>query len=165
VAEVEKMTMIRRQTPMTSADIFRQFDRMFDDWMRAFPARGWDPPALQGPEEVIKVDEYREDGDLVIKAEMPGIDPDKDLRLTVDGGILDLRAERRVTEDTEDTEDKGYRRHELRYGSFARRLPLPDGVDPDAISAAYRDGILTVRIPMPAPEKAAEPTPIAVEKG
>jgi HSP20 family protein len=155
------MSMIRRQ-PMTSTDIFRQFDRMFDDWMRAFPARAWDQPALRAPEEVIKVDEYREDGDLVIKAEMPGIDPDKDLRLSIDNGILDLRAERRVTEDTEDT---GYRRHELSYGSFARRLPLPEGVDPAAVSAAYKDGILTVRVPMPALEKAAEPTPIAIEKG
>ena len=156
------MSIIRRQTPMTSADVFRQFDRMFDDWMRAFPARTWDQPALRAPEEVIKVDEYRENGDLVIKAEMPGIDPEKDLELTVDDGILVLRAERKVTEDTE---DKGYRRHELRYGSFARRLPLPDGVDPAAVTASYKDGMLTVRVPMPEPEKGPEPTTIAIEKG
>ncbi|MHC1557852.1 Hsp20/alpha crystallin family protein [Actinomycetospora sp. C-140] len=156
------MTIIRRQGPMTSGEVFRQFDRMFDDWMRAFPVRAWDQPGLQAPEEIIKVDEYRENGDLVIKAEMPGIDPEKDLSLTVADGMLDLRAERKVTEDTE---DKGYHRHELRYGTFARRLPLPEGVDPDAVSASYKDGILTVRVPMPAIEKAAEPTTIAIEKG
>jgi HSP20 family protein len=156
------MSIIRRQTPTTSADVFRQFDRMFDDWMRAFPARMWDQPALRAPEEVIKVDEFRENGDLVIKAEMPGIDPDKDLKLTVADGILDLRAERKITEDTE---DKGYHRHERRYGTFARRLPLPDGVDPAAVTASYKDGMLTVRVPMPELEKGAEPTTIAIEKG
>ncbi|GAA4880539.1 Hsp20/alpha crystallin family protein [Actinomycetospora straminea] len=147
---------------MTSGDVFRQFDRMFEDWMRAFPARAWDRPALQAPEEIIKVDEYREDGDLVIKAEIPGIDPEKDLRLTIDNGILDLRAERRITEDTE---DKGYHRHELRYGTFARRLPLPEGVDPAGVTASYTDGMLSVRIPMPALEKGPEPTTIPIEKG
>jgi HSP20 family protein len=147
---------------MTSADLFRQFDRMFDDWMRAFPARTWEQPGLRAPEEVIKVDEYRENGDLVIKAEIPGIDPEKDLMLTVDQGILDLRAERKITEDTE---DKGYHRRELRYGTFTRRLPLPDGVDPASVSAAYQEGMLTVRVPMPELDKGAEPTKIAIEKG
>jgi HSP20 family protein len=156
------MSLIRRQTPTTSADVFRQFDRMFDDWMRALPLRAWEPPAMRAPEEVIKVDEYRENGDLVIKAEMPGIDPDKDLSLTVADGMLDLRAERRIAEDTE---DKGYHRHELRYGTFARRLPLPDGVDPSAVAASYKDGILTVRVPMPEPAAGQEPTTIAIEKG
>jgi HSP20 family protein len=104
----------------------------------------------------------RENGELVIKAEMPGIDPDKDLSLTVTDGILDLRAERKITEDTE---DKGYYRHELRYGTFARRLPLPDGVDPAAVTASYKNGMLTVRVPMPEQEKGAEPTTIAIEKG
>lgn len=156
------MSLIRRQTPTTSADVFRQFDRMFDDWMRALPVRAWEAPAMRAPEEVIKVDEYRENGDLVIKAEMPGIDPDKDLSLTVADGMLDLRAERRISEDTE---DKGYHRHELRYGTFARRLPLPDGVDPSAVAASYKDGILTVRVPMPEPAAGQEPTTIAIEKG
>ncbi|WP_433038219.1 Hsp20/alpha crystallin family protein [Actinomycetospora sp. CA-053990] len=119
-------------------------------------------PAMRAPEEVIKVDEYRENGDLVIKAEMPGIDPDKDLSLTVADGMLDLRAERRIEEDTE---DKGYHRHELRYGTFARRLPLPDGVDPSTVAASYKDGILTVRVPMPEPAAGAEPTTVAIEKG
>lgn len=156
------MAIMRRQSS-SSADIFRQFDRMFEDWMRAFPVRGvGEQGALRAPEEIIKVDEYRENGDLVIKAELPGIDPEKDLTITVADGMLALRAERKVTEDTE---DKGYHRHELRYGTFARRLPLPDGVDAAAVRAAYKDGMLTVRVPMPAIEESAEPTRIAVEKG
>ncbi len=156
------MQLIRRQNPSTGAEVYRQFDRMFDDWLRVFPMRMWEQSATQALEEVIKVDEYRENGTLVIKAEMPGIDPDKDLALTVGDGMLNLRAERRIAEDTE---DKGYHRHELRYGTFSRRLPLPDGVDAAAVSASYRDGILTVRVPMPEPEKGPEPTKVAIEKG
>lgn len=152
--------MPRRQAART--DVFRQFDRMVDDWMRTFPLRpAWEPGALQAPEELIRVDEYVDDGTLVIKAELPGIDPDRDLRLTVDDGVLDLRAERTVTEDTE---DRGYARHELRYGTFARRLPLPDGVDAAAIGATYKDGILTVRVPVPQPPAKPEPTTVAIEK-
>jgi HSP20 family protein len=147
---------------MTSSEVFRQFDQMFNDWMRAFPVRASDQPTQRGLEEVIKVDEYRENGDLVIKAEMPGIDPDKDVTLTLSDGMLDLRAERKISEDTE---DKGYHRHELRYGTFARRLPLPEGVDPETVKASYKDGILTVRVPMPELEQGQEPTTIAIEKG
>jgi HSP20 family protein len=156
------MTMMRR-LPATSTDVFRQFDRLFDDWMRAFPARmSVDAPALRAPEELIRVDEYLDDGTLVIKAEIPGIDPDEDLTINVHEGILDLRAERKVAEDSE---DQGYTRHEMRYGMFSRRLPLPEGVDASAVTAAYKDGILTVRVPVPEEPGKPEPTPIAVEKG
>lgn len=156
------MTM-KRRLPAPSTDVFRQFDRLFDDWMRAFPARmSVDAPALPAPEELIRVDEYLDDGTLVIKAEIPGIDPDQDLAITVTEGMLDLRAERKVTEDTE---DQGYTRHEMRYGVFSRRLPLPEGVDASAVTAAYKDGILTVKVPVPQEAAKAEPTPIAVEKG
>lgn len=168
------MSGIRRQNPTTSADVFRQFDRMFDEWMRAFPVRMWDQRGPRALEEVIKVDEYRENGDLVIKAEIPGIDPEKDLSLTVENGILVLRAQREVaevsgvtddTDDIDDTDDKGYQRHELRYGTFARRLPLPDGVDPSAVTASYKDGMLIVRVPVPVVERGPAPTRIAIEKG
>jgi HSP20 family protein len=76
--------------------------------------------------------------------------------------MLDLRAERRIAEDTG---DKGYHRHELRYGTFARRLPLPDGVDPSTVAASSKDGILTVRVPMPETATGEEPTTVAIEKG
>jgi len=156
------MSMMQR-LPATSTDVFRQFDRLVDDWMRAFPTRGtWEAPALRAPEELIRVDEFLEEGTLVIKAEIPGIDPDRDLTITVQDGILDLRAERKIAEDTE---DQGYTRHEMRYGMFGRRLPLPEGVDASAVAAAYKDGILTVRVPVPDAAAKPGPTPIAVEKG
>jgi HSP20 family protein len=117
-------------------------DRRFADWMSAWPFRRW------MPEELIKVDELRENGTLVVRAELPGIDPDNDVELTVAGGMLHITAERR---EEEQTEDKGYLRRELRYGSFTRSLPLPDGVTESDVTASYKDGILEIRVPMPEP--------------
>ena len=133
------------------------FDRMFDDWMTVMPFRR---PWLLGPDlmsdDVIKVDEYNDGNDLVIRAEMAGIDPDKDVELTVNNGMLNIQAERR---EEERKEQKGYRRHELRYGSFSRSLPLPTGVKESDISASYQNGILEIRVP--APKESATRVPIA----
>lgn len=98
--------------------------------------------------DLIRVDEFHEDGDLVIRAELPGVDPDEDVELTVSDGMLRIEAERH---EEERTEEKGYLRRELRYGSFARTLPLPEGVSESDIAASYADGILEIRIPAPAP--------------
>lgn len=97
------------------------------------------------PEDLIKVDEYRENGTLVVRAELPGIDPDNDVELTVADGMLHIEAERR---DEEKTEEIG----ELHYGSFSRSLPLPEGVTEADVTASYKDGILEIRVPARQPE-------------
>lgn len=142
---------------------FSRLDRMFDEWMRMFPARrgaGW--PWEGQSEEVISVDEYRDGRTQVIRAELPGIDPDRDVTLTVSQGMLRIDAERRVETDTE---DKGYTRHELRYGRFTRTLPLAESASESDITATYRDGILEIRVPVPEQPAQQEPTRIPVSKG
>jgi HSP20 family protein len=141
---------------------FARLDRMFDEWFRALPMRrgagmGWDVPG----EELIRVDEFREGDTQVIRAELPGIDPERDVELTVSDGMLRITAQRRVEKETE---DKGYTRHELRYGTFSRTLPLPEGADESDIRAAYRDGILEIRIPIKSQAR-PEPQRIAVNRG
>ncbi|MGA8297337.1 MAG: Hsp20/alpha crystallin family protein, partial [Acidimicrobiales bacterium] len=132
------------------------FDRVFDDWTRLMPFRR---PWLFGRElvgdDVIHVDEFRKGDELVIRAELPGIDPERDVELTVAGGALHIQAERR---EEEHTEEKGYRHREMRYGSFSRSLPLPSGVKESDIHASYKDGILEVRVP--APKETATRVPI-----
>jgi HSP20 family protein len=123
-------------------------DKVFEDWM-TFPFR-WSFGAWTG-DDVIRVDQYRENGTLVIKAEMPGIDPDKDVELTIEGGVLQIEAERR---EEETTDEKGYVTKELRYGRFSRTLLLPEGVSEADIKATYKDGILEVRVPTPEPRPA-----------
>ena len=92
-----------------------------------------------------RVEEYRDGDTVVIRAELPGIDPDRDVELTVADDELHLRAERR---ERSEHKDKGSYRSEFRYGSFSRTLPLPPGCRDEDISAAYRDGVLEVRVPV-----------------
>ena len=129
-----------------------------DEWMRTQPMRrllGAETPG----EEIIRVDEYRDDDVQVIRAELPGIDPDKDVQLTVTNGMLRINAERRTEEQTE---EKGVIRREMRYGSFTRSLPLAEGATDDDIDASYKNGVLEIRVPVAQPVARPEPKMIPV---
>lgn len=95
---------------------------------------------------MVSVEEFTDDGTLIVRAEMPGIDPEKDVTITVSDGMLHITAER-----SEEQEKSGrtFHRREFRYGSLARSVPVPDGVDEDKVEASYKDGILEVRVPLP----------------
>lgn len=142
MADIEK----RRTKVAEAFEPFASFDRLLDDWMQAMPF--WRPSAgaQRSREQMIRVDQLREDGTLVIRAEIPGIDPDKDVEVSVSDRLLTIRAERR---EEERTDEAGYLRRELRTGSFSRTLTLPEGVTEADITASYRHGILEVRVPMP----------------
>ena len=155
------MTSLQERDQHTPASPWSRLDRLFDEWMRTMPVRRLFGTEVPG-EEIIRVDEYRDDDTQVIRAELPGIDPEKDVEITVMDGMLHISAERR-TDST--TDKKGYTRHELRYGSFTRTLPLAEGATPDDIEAAYRDGVLEIRVPVAPPKSPAEPKKIAVSHG
>ncbi len=147
--------LMRREPHGEAADVFSRFDRMFDEWARMMPFRTMAFPRWREAEELIRVEEFRDDGTLVIRADLPGIDPDKDVELTVSDGILHIEAERR---EEEKREEKGYVRQELRYGSLSRSLPLPEGVTEADITATYKAGVLEIRIPEPKHEPAKKIT-------
>ncbi|MEU0644961.1 Hsp20/alpha crystallin family protein [Streptomyces phaeochromogenes] len=90
----------------------------------------------------IRIEERLTDGTYVLRAELPGIDPEKHVEITVAEGLLTLRAER-----TEETKDK--RHTEFRYGTFTRAVRLPAGAEGDEATAEYKDGVLTVTVPVP----------------
>ncbi|QES52120.1 heat-shock protein Hsp20 [Streptomyces venezuelae] len=101
----------------------------------------------------------RNDGTYTLRAEMPGMDPEKDIEITVDGDMLTVSAEH-----TESTEDKDH--SEFRYGSFRRSVRLPGQIPSEGVEAAYEDGILTVRIPMePEPPAGRRSVPITRSRG
>ena len=131
---------------MTTTPVIRQSHFLPDlpDWFEAFmPTPLRQLPVVHG----IRIEDFEEDGRYVIKAELPGIDPEKDLEVTVGDGMLYLRAER--------GESAGDKRHaEFRYGSFTRSVKLPVGAKETDITADYGDGILTVTIPV---EEAKKP--------
>ncbi len=96
----------------------------------------------------IRVEEYVEGDHYMIRAELAGLDPEKDVEVTVGSGYLTIRAER--SDKTE-----GKHRSEFRYGSFSRTMGLPANADEDAVTASYRDGILTISVGLKTEQKAA----------
>ncbi|WP_051389157.1 Hsp20/alpha crystallin family protein [Arthrobacter sp. 35W] len=99
----------------------------------------WESPKL-------RVEEYRDGETMVVRAELPGIDPDRDADVSINNGILTIKVERR--EDAKRKEAGGYR-SEFRYGSVSRNISLPPGIREEDIKASYQDGILEIRIPAP----------------
>jgi len=152
--------LMRREPRGEAADVFSRFDRMFDEWVRMMPFRPITFPHWKEAADLIRVEDFREDGTLVIRADLPGIDPDEDVELTVVDGMLVIQAERH---EEEKREEKGYVRQEVRYGSMSRTLPLPEGVTEADITATYKAGILEIRIPEPKPV-AAKTTKIPISK-
>lgn len=87
----------------------------------------------------IKIEEFMKDNELTVRAELPGVDPDKDIEVTVGDGTLTIKGERRE-------EHKGAERSDFHYGSFIRSIALPNGTDEKSVHATYKDGILEVKV-------------------
>jgi len=122
----------------------------FEREMRAMLDRHWPEHFLAQSSPIsIPVDFDRDGDDLVITAELPGIDPMVDVNVTVEGDTLIITGEK--TQEAETKDDHRFL-WERRYGRFERRVGLPDGVDPDAITATYDKGVLMVRVPAPLAE-------------
>ena len=107
------------------------------DWLES-PWTG-PPPFLAG--QVFRLEEAMRDDRYVVRAELPGLDPENDIEVTADGRILTIRAERRQ-------QDNGPCRSEFRYGSLARAVRLPAMVDAADVTARYDKGVLEVSIPV-----------------
>ena len=105
----------------------------------------FDWPELFRSAPTLRVEEYMEGDTLVIRAELPGIDPDKDVEITIGDGLLHIHAERRQEEKVE---EKDLYRSELRYGAFTRTMPLPAGAGEKDFDASYKAGILEIRVPV-----------------
>lgn len=138
-----------------------EIDREFHDLMIRFftaPAEG---PATWTWRPAMEV--FREGGDLIVRAELPGIDPEKDVEVFIEGDMLHVKGTRSF--DREVRDEHRYVA-ERAYGEFRRQVALPEGVDPDALTAVYESGVLTVTVPMPEALKAAEPKkiPVAIAK-
>ncbi len=95
------------------------------------------------------VDVYDNDDNIVLKAEIPGIDK-KDIVVDVKGRVLTLKGER--SSDNEVKEDNYYRRERC-FGKFERAFNLPVDVELDKIKANYKDGVLEIEIPKPEEKK------------
>ncbi len=95
------------------------------------------------------VDVWETESELVLSFDLPGIPQDK-LAIELDDNVLTVSGER---ERTQQHEGDRFYRYERRYGTFARSVSLPQGVNEDAIKADYRDGVLEIHVPKPEEQK------------
>lgn len=103
------------------------------------------------------IDVVKEDGQLILTAELPGMTPD-DVDVSLDGDLLTIKGEK--SDEREVSEDDRYV-CERTFGSFTRRITVPDGVTPDSIDATFDNGVLTVHVKLPE-EKTTEPRRIPI---
>ena len=95
------------------------------------------------------IDVVREEGNLIVRADCPGIKPEE-VKIEVEDDILTISGQH---EEHTEEQHKNYVRHERRCGSFSRSMALPTGVDAKKIGAETHDGVLEVTIPLPAQAK------------
>jgi HSP20 family protein len=110
-------------------------------------------------EHFMRTEEVERDGVYVIRAEMPGLDPDRDVDVRVTDNVLHIEATR--SEEKQEDRGKGRFRSEFRYGHYVRDLVLPVGVRRDDVKAMYKDGILEIQMPLDTEH--ASPTKVAVQ--
>lgn len=116
-------------------------------------------PLGASPAWLPAVDVFARKGDLVVRAELPGIDPEKDVDISVQEGVLKIRGERRLEERDE---SGSWFRAETSYGAFERQILLPEGVKPEDIEASYDRGILEVVVPKAGQLAPARKIPVQV---
>ncbi len=136
----------------------RAMDRLFDDFFspvrrstRELAARG-----LAAMEWEPAVEMYETDHEVVVRAEMPNIDP-KSVDISVTSDAITLKGQ---TKSEEEQKDRNYYRRELRYGAFVRTLSLPTEVKSAEAKATYKDGVLEVKIPK---SERVRPTSVKVQ--
>ncbi len=116
------------------ADLRTRFDRLFGDIADAREHK-WTPA----------IDVVRENGNLVLRADIPGIKPEE-VKIEIEDDVLTVYGEH---EERKEEQEKDYVRRERRYGSFHRSMALPAGIEANEIKAETHDGVLEVTIPLP----------------
>jgi HSP20 family protein len=132
----------------------RDMDRMMDDFFGR-RMRSWWPERWFGRESEITIpslDVYEEKDDIVVKAELPGMDKN-DIEVNISDSHLTLKGEKKKEEKVE---EENYYRCERSYGSFLRTVDLPAEVQADKIKASFKNGILEVRLPRSEESKTKE---------
>lgn len=115
-----------------------QFNRLFDNFFRSF---GEDDSATGAWTPAVDIVEN--DDNIVLKAELAGVDP-KDVDIQVEDNTLYLKGQRKFENEVK---EENYHRIERSYGTFARSFALPSSINADKVAAEFKDGLLTLTLP------------------
>ncbi len=140
-------------------DLQDQMKRTLEDMFGGLLRRPESLPQTQLTEWAPAVDVLSEDGDLLIRAELPGL-KQENVDITLQNNVLTISGERKAEREEE---RGGYYVRERRYGSFRRSMTLPEGTDESKISARFENGVLEVRVQGAAVVE--EPKRIQIEAG
>lgn len=138
-------------------DLRSKVDRLFDHFFES-SGFGLQPTSGMSAIWAPALEMYDEDNNLIIKAEMPGMDAD-DIEINVTGNELTISGEKK---EESETRREGVYRSERRYGRFYRVIELPQDMDTENVSADYENGVLSLRIPY---TEARQPKRISVKAG
>jgi HSP20 family protein len=132
--------------PFTELTPFREFERMRRDMDRLWDSFFDVAPRRRGEDRgewLPSLDVSETKNELMVKAEVPGMDP-KDITISLSDGMLTIKGEKKQEKEEKEAD---YHLVEREYGSFVRSVRLPKGVQGDKISASYKDGILKIALP------------------
>jgi HSP20 family protein len=136
------MAIVRWEPFRDLVSLQDRMNRLFDESFRGI-GRGAGEDDFSLGAWAPAVDIYEKDGNIVLKAELPGIDP-KDVDVRVENNVLTLRGERKFEEEVK---KDNFHRVERSYGSFTRSFTLPSVVDTEKIKADCKDGVLRLTLP------------------
>ena len=136
--------------------LHREMNRLFDDFFSDFGASSFLAPSGQNGARAIHLDVKDKGKTLEIEAELPGVAED-DIDVELNDNLLTIRGERKDEEEKEGVSRRS-------YASFQRSMSLPFDVDPDAVEAKFKNGVLKLTLPKP-PELEARTKKIAVQRG
>jgi HSP20 family protein len=134
-------TALMPYRPFFGLSPFREMERMFEELMGRRTWMPFFPEELAAPMPAIDV--YDEENEVVVKAELPGINKE-DLEVNITDHTVTITGEKK---EEKKVERKDYYRHERSYGSFTRSIPLPEDVEIDRSKATFKEGVLEVRVP------------------
>jgi HSP20 family protein len=140
------MALIRWEPAAELNTIQNEMNRLFNTF--------FDQPTATGRNGTVRrwlpaMDLIETDGHYVLRADLPGLS-DEDVNVQLEDNVLTISGERKAEQETK---QEGVYRLERAFGSFARSLTLPEGVDPDAVEAHFDRGVLEIRIPKPEQKK------------
>lgn len=135
------MAIVRWEPFRELLSLQERMNRMFGEYRGA--TAGADDEWALGGSWAPAVDIYEQGSDIVLKAELPGVDP-KDVDIRLENNVLTLRGQRKFENDVK---KENYHRVERSYGAFSRSFTLPSVVDQNGIKADFKDGMLKVVLP------------------
>jgi HSP20 family protein len=132
---------------------FREFTTLQNEMNRLFNTVFETPTPGNGGSTMRRwmpaMDLVETDDHFVLRADLPGMKQD-DVKIEYDDGTLTVSGERKAEHESK---NEGYYRVERAFGTFSRSLTLPQGIDPEAVTASFADGVLEVRVPKPEERK------------